>query len=78
MNEHFENGSMSCQVVSYHTFDMSDSGSNVAIVKRLNDNTFIVVRNLMVENGSGDWAYAIEYNIESLTEATQLFIKKIS
>ena len=30
------------------------------------------------DDNKGDWAFAYQYDLESLTEATQVFLKKIS
>lgn len=78
------NNQMRCQLISLHSFNADiNRCENVAIVRRLSHTfktiDYVVVRNLEINeiDLSCHWANAIQYNIESLTEATQLFINLI-
>lgn len=74
-----KNGSMDLLLVSIHVQDINEPWHNVAILKDTRKNNFIVVCNLFIHvDNLCSWAFAYEYDISSLTEATQLFIKKIS
>ena len=78
------NNRMKLQLVSLHSFNTDlDTCFNVAILKRLTTNykliDYIVVRNLNINelDNSCDWANAIQYDIDNLTEATNIFINLI-
>lgn len=60
-------------------FNNGDTSDNIAILKRKNDNTFIVVRYIDIDevNLTCQWGHAIEYDIETLKEAVDLFISKV-
>lgn len=74
-----KNGSMELLLISLHVQDVNEPWDNVAILKDARNNSFIVVCNLYIHDADiCSWAFAYEYDIPSLTEATQLFIKKIS
>ena len=83
LNEIYTNNGMKLDVISVHT-DNITTGTNNAIVRRISaDNTtrdFAVVRNLTTDdtNNTCQWGYAYAYDLGSLTEATELFISKIS
>lgn len=64
-------------IVSVHNESL-DGTRNTAIIHRDYDDTYIVVRNVTTERGEIEWSHAVQYDIGSLTEATQLFIQKIS
>lgn len=76
-NEVYVNNFMKLTVESFIK-DKTDKTCNYAVVNRLQDNTFIVVRNLTVDNESKTctWGYAIEYDIKDASYATSLLIEK--
>lgn len=75
------NNHLKLKLISLHSFSINNT-SNVAILQRLfkdNDYDFVIVRNLLIDidNLECEWANAIQYDIESLTEATNIFINLI-
>lgn len=74
-----KNNHLELLLVSLHVQDINEPWQNVAILKNVQKNNFVVVCNLYIHmDNLCSWAFAYEYDIPSLTEATQLFIKKIS
>lgn len=78
----FQNGHQTLDLVTIHHRDLTNINDNIAIVRRVvNEKTkdFAVVHGVrFTDDNKGDWAFAYQYDLESLTEATQVFLKKIS
>ena len=54
----------------------TESG-NVAVVHRLNDNTFIVVNGITIkEDNTCSWNFAYQYDIKDGSEAMELMMSK--
>lgn len=81
LNRLYYNNHLTVELVSVHTTDLKTL-SNISILRRLDSNKqtkdFIVVCNFKTDNNKCNWAFAYAYDIPSLTEATKLFIDKIS
>ena len=71
------NNHLKLKLISLHSFSI-DNTSNIAVLQRMlkgNDYDFVIVRNLLIDIDSleCDWAYALQYDITSLTEASEIF-----
>ena len=81
LNRLYQNNHLTVELVSVHTTDLKTL-DNVAILRHLDNNKqtidFIVVCNFTTDNNKCSWAFAYAYDIPSLTDATKLFVSKIS
>lgn len=78
INTVLKNGYMDIEVVSVVEHDRLNPNNNTSIVYRINTKDYVVVDGLKInEDNTCTWNFAYQYDIESLTEATEILKEKI-
>ena len=73
------NNNMRLKLVSIVRFSEVDETDNISLLLRENDNTYIVVNGLEIDENHSTctWAFAYSYCIETLEEGTELLTDKV-